>query len=308
MREKPPSPARSRLPRAWILAALWAAWPAFAEVATPIELPQADGGALTLEAPASRLVTLSPHLAELVFAAGAGDKLAATVAYSNYPPQVTELPLVGDAFRVDIERVHQLDPDLVIAWQSGNPPDALAQLADLGFRVWVVEILEPGEIADVVEAIGRASATTDIAEASASQIRDRIAALQRRYDGREAVDYFYQVASRPLYTVNGEHLISRSLALCGGVNVFAGLEGLAPQIGLEAVLQADPRALIAPSLAGQQAPLEHWKAWPRLRAVEQGNFILLPADEISRATPRFIDAVELACAMLDDLRQPGETP
>lgn len=272
-----------------------------------IALPQADGGNLVLEAPATRLVTLSPHLTELVFAAGAGELLAATVAYSNYPPAASDLPRVGDAFRVDAERIHLIEPDLVIGWQSGNPAEALSHLSDLGFNVWVLEILTPGEIAEAVEAIGRATETQATAGAVARDLQARIRWLAQHYSERRPVRYFYQVAAQPLYTVNGEHLISRGLGLCGGENVFADLTGLAPQVGLEAVLLADPEALIAPQVEGRQNPLEHWNAWPRLQAVQQENLMLLPADAISRATPRFLDAVELACAMLDDLRQPGET-
>lgn len=279
-----------------------------AEPEEAIVLPQAGGGELVLESPARKLVTLSPHLAELVFAAGAGHLLVATVAYSDFPPAASDLPRVGDAFRIDTERVYLLDPDLVMGWQSGNPPAALEHLAGLGFPLWTVEIRRPGEIADVIEKIGQAAATGEAADSAAADLRRRIADLARRYAGREAVSYFYQISDQPLYTVNGEHLISRGLALCGGENVFADLSGLAPQIGLEAVLLADPLLLIAPRLPGPSDSLEHWKAWPRLRAVRADNFLLLPADEISRATPRFLDSVELACAMMDDLRSGNLEP
>jgi len=294
---------RLLLPLAAILASILPS--AALDASDPIILLQADGGELELRAPASRLITLSPHLAELVFAAGAGALLVATVAYSNFPPEVADLPLVGDAFRIDIERIHQLKPDLILAWQSGNPPTALSQLEQLGFSVWTMEILQPGEIADSVQAIGRASGTETHAAEVAQNLRDRITQLRKSLAQRQPVSYFYQVAAQPLYTVNGQHLISRGLALCAGENVFAELPGLAPQIGLEAVLLADPMALIAPEISDQTDPLAQWAAWPRLRAVQQGNQLLLPADAISRATPRFLDAVELACSMLDDLRQTG---
>lgn len=292
---------------AFVACLVLAVSPAPADEPNPIALPQAGGGELVLEAPATRLVTLSPHLAELVFAAGAGDLLAATVAYSDYPPAASNLPRVGDAFRIDAERIHLIDPDLVIGWQSGNPAEALSHLSDLGFNVWVLEILTPGGIAEAVEAIGRATGTQATARDVSRDLQARIGRLAHRYAERRPVRYFYQVAARPLYTVNGEHLISRGLGLCAGENIFADLTGLAPQLGLEAVLLADPEALIAPRIEGQENPLEHWKAWPRLQAVRKENLLLLPADAISRATPRFLDAVELACAMLDDLRQPGET-
>jgi iron complex transport system substrate-binding protein len=120
-----------------------------------IELPQANGGVLELPAPVNRIVTLSPHLTELAFAAGAGARIVATVAFSEYPAAAADIARVGDAFRLDIERIVSLKPDLVIAWQSGNPQAAVAQLGALDIAVWSVEIREPAEIPDMVEASGR---------------------------------------------------------------------------------------------------------------------------------------------------------
>lgn len=296
---------RARLcPAGWALAAWLLAAPAAAPAGATKEvvLSQADGATLLLRSPAESLVTLSPHLTELVYEAGAGDLLAATVEYSDHPPQARALPRVGDAFRIDVERIHALQPDLVLAWQSGNSGSAIAHLEQLGLAVWATEIREPGGIADVLEAIGRATGREEAADEAARRLRERIDALAARYRGRTPVRYFYQVAAQPLYTINGEHLISRSLELCRGENIFAGLAGLAPQVSLESVLLADPRALIAPQIGDAADPLAQWRAWPRLTAVAEGKLLLLPADEVSRAVPRMFDAVELACEMLDDLR------
>ncbi|MEJ2383213.1 MAG: helical backbone metal receptor [Xanthomonadales bacterium] len=200
-----------------------------ATVRAGIELTQPDGATLTLAAPATRLITLSPHLAELVYAAGAGDRLLATVAYSDYPKAAQDLPRVGDAFRLDVEAIIAHRPDLVIAWGSGNPDAALAQLRALGLTVWSVEIRAPDEIAQTLRRIGSATASNDTAERAARRLEGRLAALERHYAGAESLDYFYQVDRRPLFTINGDHLISQGLALCGGRNIFADQPGLAPR-------------------------------------------------------------------------------
>lgn len=287
-----------------------ACWLGFLLLAPPpllaeIELEQADGSRLVLAGPAQRLLTLSPHLAELAYAAGAGEHLLATVEYSEYPPAAARLPRVGDAFRLDVERILSLRPDLVVAWQSGNPQAALEQLERLGLKVWTVEIRQPREIADILESFGRASGETATAARAAEQFRNRLDALSRRYSGAAPLRYFYQVAARPLFTISGEHLISRGLALCGGVNIFNDEPGLAFQVAHEAVIGADPEAIFAPWLEGQ-APLAEWRSWPELPAVRQQALLLLPADEISRATPRWLDSIEQACSLLDGLRERTE--
>ena len=257
---------------------------------------------LRLAAPAERIVTLSPHLAEGLYAAGAGDRLVATVEYSEFPPAAAELPRVGDAFRLDIERIVALRPDLIVAWDTGNPRAAVEQLRALGLMVWSVEIRRPEEIATSIDDSGRAAGTAALASTMAADLRARLDRLTAQYADAERLDYFYQVDARPLFTVNGEHLISRGLARCGGRNIFAEEPGLAFQASHESVILADPAAIFAPTLPTGDDPLAGWRAWPSMAAVRRDALFLLPADSISRATPRFLDALELACTLLHQLR------
>jgi len=269
-----------------------------------ITLPQANGDVLILPAPAQRIITLAPNLAELVFAAGAGERLKAVVEYSNWPEQVTKIPRVGDAFRIDLERIIEFEPDLVIAWRSGNPQTALQKLQQLGITVWQIEITRPGEIADAVENIALAAGTRAEGEAVARQLRSKLAKLQQQNSNKTPLVYFYQIAARPLYTINGQHIISRSLEICGAQNAFANLSTLAPQISRESVILANPQVMIAPATSGETPALQIWQDWPHLQAVANNSMIYLPADEISQATPRLLDGVELACKLLDEVRVP----
>lgn len=269
-----------------------------------ITLQQANGETITLPAPARRIITLAPNLAELVFAAGAGEHLKAVVEYSNFPAQVAHIPRVGDAFRIDLERIIELKPDLVIAWKSGNPQTALRKLEQLGITVWQIEITRPEEIADAVENISYAAGTRDSGQALARQLRKRLANLQHQNAHKRPVSYFYQIAPRPLYTINGQHIISRSLEICGGRNSFSDLAALAPQVSRESVILANPQALIAPEIPGSPPALGVWQDWPQLQSVKNNNMLYLPADEISQATPRLLDSIELACKLLDKVRTP----
>jgi len=249
------------------------------------------------------VVTLSPHLTELVFAAGAGDRLIATVEYSEYPDAAANIPRIGDAFRLDLEQIVTLRADLVIAWDSGNPRPAIAQLRSLGVPVWSVEIREPDQIADILEAIGVATGRPETAISEAEEIRKRLVDLTRQYQDVNVLGYFYQVGENPLFTINGDHLISKGLSLCGGHNVFDEEPGLAFQVGYESVIVANPDALFAPYLEGMPDPFAAWREWPAMRAVRQDALFLLPADSISRATTRFFDSLELACKLLHQSRE-----
>jgi iron complex transport system substrate-binding protein len=267
-----------------------------------IQLSQANGDTLTLAKPANRIITLAPNLAELVFAAGAGDRLLAVVEYSDYPQAVLQVPQVGNAFRIDLERIVELKPDLVIAWQSGNPQTALLKLKQLGITVWQMEITRPEQIAEAVENISVAAGTESSGLAVAGKLREKLASLEQENTGKPSIEFFYQVAARPLYTINDQHIISRSLEICGGHNVFAELQALAPQISREAVILADPQVMFAPDIPGEPPALKQWQEWSRLQAVQNKAMLYLPADAISRAGPRLLDSIELACKLLDEVR------
>jgi len=294
----------SRRPAPFICLVTGLLWTLFTLPApAAVQLPQADGSQLSLPRPARTLITLAPNLTELAFAAGAGKQVIATVEYSEYPPQAGSIPRIGDAFRLDLERILSLKPDLVLAWQSGNPRQAVERLRSLGIPTWTIEIRRPEQIASTLEWIGTATGNPTSAHLAAEQTRDKLKTLSKLYAGLEPVSYFYQVASNPLYTINGEHLIARSLALCGGINIFQHQTGLAPQVSREAVIAADPQALLAPAEPGQGDPLTRWGDWPRMQAISHRATYLLPADEISRASPRMLDAVTAACRFLNELRK-----
>ena len=273
-------------------------------VAADIQLHQAGGEILILPEAARRIIALAPNLAELVFAAGAGDQLRAVVEYSQFPAAVKKLPKVGDAFRIDLERIIELQPDLIIAWKSGNPQTALQKLEQLGFTVWQIEITLPDEIPDTVENISYAAGTENHGVPAARKLRDMLRQLRKDNANKTPLEYFFQIAAQPLYTVNGQHLISRGLEICGGSNVFSALSVLAPQVSRESVILADPQVMIATEIEGQPASLDVWLDWPRLQAVQNQSLIYLPADKISQATPRFLDSIELACKLLDEVRKP----
>lgn len=253
---------------------------------------------------AERIVTLSPHLAELVHAAGAGDRLVATVAFSDHPIEVVDLPQVGDAFRIDLERLAAVDPDLVLAWSGGTPLTAIEEIERLGYRVVALHTETLGDIARQLREIGTLAGSPDRAEAAADAFETRLVALRARYRDASPVRVFYQIAERPLYTIGGTHSLSDAIALCGGVNVFAGVKGMAPLVSDEAVLAAGPQVMLTgvhPPGDGP-GPLSKWARWSDLPAVRDGHLYQLDATVMGRPTPRLLDGVERMCGLIAKAR------
>ncbi len=250
----------------------------------------------------SRIVALAPHLAELVYAAGAGDSLVGVSAYSDYPPEVTKLPLVGDAFVVDQERLVLLRPDLLLVWKSGTPAHVVDELRRSGYKVEAIRTRGLDDIAAALIRIGELTGHVEHAQRASMNFRNGMNALRERYHGNTAIRVFYQISTRPLFTVNGEHYISELIDVCGGRNVFVELNELAPAVAVEAVLGRDPEVLMAGSDAGDDA-LDVWDRWPRIAANRYGNHFRMPSAEIGRATPRLLDAGKALCAALQTARE-----
>ena len=261
-----------------------------------------DAGQPVMTRPiARRAVSLAPHLTELVFAAGAGDFLVGTVRGSDYPPAAVAIPEIGDASSLDFESVLGLQPDLVLAWSSGNRATDIARLRALGLRVLVLEPQTLEDVARHLRVIGKLFATSVTAERAAAAFTARAAALRGRYASATPLSVFFEIWHQPLITVNGRHLISEVIRLCEGRNVFADLGQLAPAVSAEQVYWADAQVIITGSEA-EDAGMASWRADTGLRAVREGWVFSVPADLIARQTPRILDAAEKICANLDAVR------
>ncbi len=255
------------------------------------------------EAQTLRIVSLAPHVTELLYVAGAGDRLIAAVDFSDWPEAARKLPRVGNFARLDIERILALQPDLVIGWKGGNDAGDLERLRRLGLRVHVTASAGVAEIADDIEMLGRLAGSEQIARRAADELRANLQALEDRYASREPVTVFYQIWDRPLMTVSGGHFISDSLRLCGGRNIFAELEPIAPTVSIEAVIARNPRAIInSASATNQQAQLEYWRRWKELDAVRLDNLYSIPPDIIARPGIRILEGIERLCRALDAAR------
>ena len=261
------------------------------------------GATVRLTKPAHRIITLAPHLAETLFAAGAGEKLVGTVEYSDYPEAVKKIAHVGGYSRLDLEAVAALRPDLIIAWQSGNAPAHVDKLRSLGFPIYVSQPNRIDDVAVEIERLGVLAGTSGVANAVAANFRERLAGLQKRYSRQPPVRTFYQIWKEPLMTVGRHQIISNVIRLCGGENIFGKLETMAPTVTVEAIIAANPEAIVASGMdAARPEWLNDWKRWPSITAVSRDNLFFVPPDLIQRHTPRLLDGTERLCQNLETAR------
>ncbi|CAE6698148.1 cobalamin-binding protein [Paraburkholderia haematera] len=290
-----------RLPRFAIAAALWAG---MLHAHAAITVTDDTGATVTLPSPAQRVISLAPHVTELLYAAGGGAKLVGAVSYSDYPPEAKQLPRVGDNKALDLERIVALKPDLIVVWRHGNAQRQLDRLRDMHVPLFFSEPHHLDDIAVSLIKLGQLLGTSPSADATAAAYRQDIARLRALYANRPPVGVFYQAWDQPLMTLNGEHMVSDVIALCGGRNVFAKLEPLVPTVSTEAVLAANPEAIFtaAPGATQPDMPLpqlDTWRAWPGLKAVANNNLFAIDGDLINRPAPRIAQGAKQMCEDLD---------
>ncbi len=289
--------------RTALIALLWAAVAASA-VAGEIQLEDSLGRKLVLPQPATRVVSLAPHLTEVVFAAGAGEQLVGAVAYSDYPEAAQAVPRVGSYDNISVESLVALNPDLVLAWYSGNGPEVIKRAESLGLKVYVFESKTMESVAESLRVVGALTGNEATAQAAADAFLKQLSHLRDTYSTRQEISMYYQIWDEPLMTLNGEHLISDVVKLCGGRNVFADSPVLVSRISVESVIRADPQVIIASGM-GEARPewLDDWRKWTSMTAVKNKQLYFVPPDVLQRHTPRIIEGATLMCEKLQLARE-----
>jgi iron complex transport system substrate-binding protein len=270
--------------------------------AAPVTVRDDDGNLVTLQKPAQRVIAMAPHVTELLFAAGAGDKIVGAVSYSDYPEAAKKIPRVGDNRLIDMERVAAMKPDLIVIWMHGGFERQIEGLRRLGIPLFHSEPARLDAIADNVERLGQLMGTEAVANATAAEIRQQFAALAKQYASRPPVRLFYQVWDKPLYTLSSKSIVSDSIRLCGGVNIFADQKVTAPVVSMEAVLQENPEAIIGTS-EKDYGSVDLWKPYGTLLAVQNNNLFRLQGDLLNRAGPRMVAGTKALCEKIDEARQ-----
>lgn len=261
--------------------------------------PQSNNGAT-----AQRIVALSPHSVELLFAIGAGNRIIATIDSSDYPEQAKNIQFIGDYRGIVIEKMVALKPDLILVWGSGNKINQIEQLKTLGFNVVNSDPKSLAEIAADIRKLGQLTGLTANAERVARDYEQQLATIIRSYQAAEKVRVFYQLWSKPLMTISNKSWLNQFIEGCGGINVFADSASAYPQISVENLLLAKPQVLLIPkddNTRGHDAL--NWQQWRALEAVKNNHIYYPNGTLLHRPTPRVLSAMREMCQQIDSARR-----
>lgn len=276
---------------------------ASAKKSTELSAVDDQGNLVLLPAPAQRIISLAPNLTEVLFYVGAGEQIVGADEYSNYPEQAKDIIRVNNHAAANYELILSLKPDLVVAWESGNGEQIIGRIRELGLPLFVLETRKMDAIPNLFSRLGRLTGHDEIAAKRGMEFTQRLEGLRETYSDQPTVRTFYQIWNDPFITLNGEHLISDVIELCGGVNVFGESIPLVPYVNIEAIIAADPQVIIASgSIGNNESWRDSWKDWQGISAVTSGDIYLIPPDLMQRHSSRILDGAEYMCDFLQRAR------
>tara|TARA_B110000208_G_scaffold21482_1_gene27062 strand:- start:215 stop:1153 length:939 start_codon:yes stop_codon:yes gene_type:complete len=276
---------------------------ASAKKSTEVSAVDDQGNLVLLPAPAQRIISLAPNLTEVLFYVGAGEQIVGADEYSNYPEQAKSIIRVNNHAAANYELILSLKPDLVVAWESGNGEQIIGRIRELGLPLFVLETRKMDTIPNLFSRLGRLTGHDEIAAQRAEDFTQRLDGLRETYSNQPTVKAFYQIWNDPFITLNGEHLVSDVIELCGGVNVFGEAIPLVPYVNIEAIMAADPQVIIASgSSENNEQWRDSWKNWQGISAVTSGNIYLIPPDLMQRHSNRILEGAEYMCDFLQRAR------
>jgi iron complex transport system substrate-binding protein len=289
----------------WLLLGLLSFSLVWAE-GSEISVVDDQGSLVVLPAPAQRIISLAPNLTEVLFYVGAGEQIVGADEYSNYPKQAKNIIRVNNHASANYELILSLKPDLIVAWGSGNGEQIIGRIKELGLPLFVLETRKMDAIPNLFSRLGHLTGHDEMAAQKAQDFTQRLNGLRETYGSQAAVRTFYQIWNDPFITLNGDHLVSDVIELCGGVNVFSDAIPLVPYVNIEAIMAADPQVIIASgSSEDNEQWRDSWKGWQGISAVTSGNIYLIPPDLMQRHSNRILEGAEHMCDFLQRARTEG---
>ena len=249
-----------------------------------------------------RVITLSPHLAEMLFNLGALNTLVGVSAYTDFPEELKNLPNIGDAFVLDIEKITILEPDIILAWESGTPRNIVDELVNLGFKVKIIKSKNLEDIASSILLLGDVVGKKNEAKKIANEFKTGIKYLKDTYQKKKKLRVFFQIDEKPIFTIGGSHFISEVIDICGGINIFSDVKQTAPSISEESVVSRDPEVILSRDVASNKMKLKIWEKFENMSAIKLDNLFYLNARELERPTSGLVNAGKEICSKLEQAR------
>ena len=260
-----------------------------------ISVQDGTGQTVTIPHEIRKVVTLTPHAAELAYSAGAGSKLVGVTQESDYPEPVKSLPKIGSYVQINLEAIIKLKPDLVIAWQDGGQASLIQALRQAGIPVFMSHPLTPQDIATEIHALGELNGTPNIAKQNTAPFRLYLKTLAQSTK-TPAINSVFLVGYNPIYAISNNSFLGEMLQTCGANNVFGHIKQPAFTLNPEALLQ---QTLQVAFISGK-SDLKQWQDFYS-KAAKPPKLYSINAD--LRPSLRIKSSLQQMCLIIDAERR-----
>lgn len=242
---------------------------------------------LPSQAQAARILALSPHACEMLYAIGGGPQVVGAVSYCDYPAEAKQLPRIGSYERINVEAALRLKPDVAVV--INRNVGGVAMLERMGVRIVLSNPDSFEAIFTDLLQMGDITGHRHHADALVAGLRSRLKRIRQRPKSKLPV--FYEVWNDPILTAGGPSFITELIREAGGRNIFADIAVETPHVSVESVIRAKPAVIIIPleerSLAQRQTFWQQWLGGQKVR------FVAINPDLLHRPGPRLLDGLEL---------------
>jgi len=260
------------------------------------------GDPLPTPAAHSRIVSLVPATTEIIFALGAGDRVVGRTHWDGWPPEVLQVPDLGDGIRPSIETVLNARPDLVVLYATGDNRDAAVALRGAGVTVISLRLDRIIDFERATTILGDQLGAQAQGRAVIDSVRGTLLRVRNATRALEQPTVFMLSWETPLMTIGSGSFLTELVEIAGGRNVFGDLEGPSPQVSFEEVLRRNPQYILGrPETAGKLGASERWRGLP---AVREGRVLVMDTVLVGRPGVRLGEAA----VSLARLLHPGITP
>ncbi len=267
----------------------------------PMTVTDMAGREVTIPTEPQRIVSLAPSITEILFALNMGERVAGVTKFCNYPPEAAEKPQVGGFSDVSIEKLLEVQPDLVLV-ASIHMAQVLPELEKLGLPALVIDARDFPGVLESIRLIGKVTGAEKAAEDLTAQMQERADKVAQAVKDRPRPRVYWEL-DPSLWTAGPGSFVQDLIERAGGENIAANAEAAWVQLSAEAIIAADPEVIfLADHPYGESAEtVKARPGWEKISAVVNGRIVELTQEQgdiVSRAGPRVIDALELIARAL----------
>ncbi len=262
----------------------------------PMEIIDGAGNKVVIEKKPERIISAAPSNTEILFGLGLGDKIVGVTSYCDYPSEAKSKPQIGDLFTPNVERIIELQPDIVInAWSIND--EMKKQLEEAGIKVVTYTPESISQVIDTIEKIGNLTDSDLEAKKIIEEMKRKQNEIVEKVRNSERIKVFYEIEySSALWTAGGGSFIDELINLSGGENIATDAKGSYSEYSVEALIEKNPDIYISNTFneaLKNSADVKKRPGFENIAAVKNNRIEVLDGNLLSRPSQRVVEALKL---------------